>query len=281
LAAGKARGKDEAVRNAAGAIATFHHLEFDPLALVAAKRGRRVAVCVPARDEEATVGTVVEVVREGLVDEVGLVDELVVVDDGSLDATAAAAAAAGARVVASSSVCDAHGRPIGLGKGGALRRGLEETTGELVVFLDADVTNLAPHFVVGLVGPLLTDNETALVKAFYSRPFRGEANGGGRVTELLARPLIAELFPELVEVRQPLAGETALRRDALVGLELSEGYGVEIGLLLDVAARYGTGAIAQVDLGVRAHRNRPLDELVPQARAVLSAALSRAGLAVA
>lgn len=281
MAGGVARGDNEAVRIAAGPIATFHHLEFDPWALAAAKRGRRVSVCVPARDEEATVGAVVSVVRESLVEEVGLVDELVVVDDGSRDATAAAAAAAGARVVASCPDVGVDGLPVALGKGGALRRGLEETTGELVVLLDADVTNLAPHFVTGLVAPLVGDDATVLVKAFYNRPFDGAPTGGGRVTELLARPLLAQLFPELASVHQPLAGETALRRDVLEGIELEEGYGVEMGLLVDVAQRYGAGALAQVDLGERVHRNRPLEELVPQASAVLAVALARAGLAVA
>ena len=282
LAAGVASGENAPVRIAAGPIATFHHLQFDPAALVAAKRGRRVSVCVPARDEEATVGAVVTVVREALVDGLGLVDELVVVDDGSLDATAAAAAAAGARVVASGPDLGPDGRPVALGKGGALRRGLEATSGELVVLLDADVTNVAPHFVTGLLGPLLAgDGEAALVKAFYNRPIDGAPTGGGRVTELVARPLLAELFPELASVRQPLAGETALRREALEGVELDDGYGVEMGLLVDVALRHGAGAVAQVDLGERAHRNRPLAELVPQARAVMASALARAGLAVA
>lgn len=277
-----ASGDNEAVRIAAGKIATFHHLEFEPAALVAAKGGRRVSVCVPARDEEATVGGVVSVVREALVEGLGLVDELVVVDDGSLDATAAAAAAAGARVVASCPDLGRDGRPRALGKGGALRRGLEETSGELVVLLDADVTNLAPHFVTGLLAPLLVgESEVVLVKAFYNRPIDGAATGGGRVTELVARPLLRQLFPELAGVRQPLAGETALRREALEGIELEDGYGVEMGLLVDVARQHGAGALAQVDLDERVHRNRPLEELVPQASAVLAAALGRAGLAVA
>lgn len=269
------------MRIAAGQIATFHHLEFDPAALALAKGGRRVSVCVPARDEEATVGAVVTVVREVLIEQLGLVDELVVVDDGSLDATAAAAAAAGATVVASCPRLDPDGRPVALGKGGALRRGLEETAGDLVVLLDADVTNFAPHFVTGLLAPLLASEEVALVKAFYTRPIDGASTGGGRVTELVARPLLAQLFPELAGVRQPLAGETAVRRDALEGIELADGYGVEMALLVDVAARLGARALAQVDLGERVHRNRPLDELVPQARAVLSVALDRAGTAVA
>ncbi len=240
---------------------------FDPKGLTAesvtAKKGRqRVTVCVPARNEEATVGAVV-----GAVASLGpLVDEVVVVDDGSQDATAAVASAAGARVVPH------HGPP---GKGAAMRRGFEATTGELVVFLDADVVGFDPAFVPRLLGPLLLDEACVLVKGFYERPLGEQATGGGRVTELVAKPLLALLFPELEAVRQPLAGETAARRVALEALTFEPGYGVELGLLLDVAAKFGPAAVAQVDLGVRRHRNRSLEELGPQAQDVLRAALAR------
>jgi glucosyl-3-phosphoglycerate synthase len=253
----------------------FHHDQFDAATLAAQRRGLRVSVCIPARDEQSTVGGVVGPVRQALMAAGGgadLVDELVVVDDGSADATAARAERAGAVVVSS-------GSPGG-GKGQAMRTGLAATTGDLVVFLDADVTNFGPHFVVGLVGPLLGDPRLHLVKAFYERPLHG-GEGGGRVTELVARPAINLLFPELAHIRQPLAGETALRRDALQALELEPGYGVELGLLVDMAEAHGTGAIAQVDLGVRAHRNRPLAELRGHATDVLRAALSRAGAVIA
>ena len=258
-----------------GRIATFDHRDYPLSALVAAKGRLRISVCVPARDEEDTVGSVVGIVRTGLVEGVPLVDEIVVIDDGSLDSTALVAESAGARVVPSGPP-GVDGKPRALGKGGAMRRGLEETSGDIVVFLDADVTNLRGWFVSGLVGPLLTDEAFGLVKGCYTRPIGGRASGGGRVTELVARPIISLLFPELVGVEQPLAGETAGRREVLESVQLVDGYGVELGLLVDVARRFGAESIAQVDLGVRAHRNRPLDELAGQAREVLAAALERA-----
>ena len=204
-----------------------------------------------------------------------LVDEIVVVDDGSVDDTAAVARRAGARVVA------AH--TVGGGKGQAMAVALEETDAELLVFLDADVRNFGPHYVTGLLGPLLGDSgpgrpDVALVKGFYERPLHGEESAGGRVTELVARPVIDLLFPHLAEVRQPLAGETAAPRTVLDKTGLAPGYGVELALLVDVAERFGVEQVAQVDLGVRIHRNRPLAELRPQATDVLGTALRRAGV---
>ncbi len=236
---------------------------------MAAKQGHRVSVCVPARNEAGTLGAVVESVRGRLVAEaggVGLVDEVIVVDDGSSDATAEVARVAGATVVS---------RRSPHGKGRAMRAGISEAAGDLLVFLDADVIGLDARFVERLLGPLLVSPETVLVKGFYRRPYRGEPTGGGRVTELVAKPIIELLFPDLKDIRQPLAGETAARRHVLEEVDLEPGYGVEIGLLVDVARIWGPGSVGQVDLGVRAHRNRPLDELRPQAREVLEAALAR------
>jgi glucosyl-3-phosphoglycerate synthase len=252
----------------------FRHEQFDAATLAARRHGVTVSVCIPARDEQSTVAKVVGPVYKALTAAGGgvdLVDELVVVDDGSTDATAARARRAGAAVVPSG--CAAGG------KGRAMRAGLAATAGDIVVFLDADVTNFSPHFVVGLVGPLLADPAIQLVKAFYDRPLQ-RGDGGGRVTELVARPVIGLLFPSLTPIRQPLAGETALRRAALGRIELEPGYGVELGLLVDVAEVHGAGAIAQVDLGVRAHRNRPLAELGTHATDVLRAALHRAGAVI-
>ena len=156
--------------------------------------------------------------------------------------------------------------------------GLEASAGDLVVFLDADVENTSAAFVAGLLGPLLVEEDVALVKGYYTRPLHGSPTGGGRVTELMARPLVDVLFPHLEGVRQPLAGETAAPRSVLEKVDLAPGYGVELALLVDVAARYGVTSVAQVDLGVRVHRNRPIEELRPQAVDVLRAALERAGL---
>ncbi len=250
-------------------IRTFHESEFPTDRLIALKAGLTVTVCIPSRNEEGTVGAVVQAVvvpHLASAGGSGLVDDVLVVDDGSLDATATAARTAGARVVTV--------RGTG-GKGQAMRAGLESSDGDLIVFLDADVENTSEAFVSGLLGPLLTEKGVALVKGFYERPLHGDPSGGGRVTELMARPLIQVLFPTLTEVRQPLAGETAAPRWALEKSALADGYGVELGLLVDVGERFGVHSIAQVDLGVRIHRNRPLEELRPQAVDVLRAALDR------
>jgi glucosyl-3-phosphoglycerate synthase len=231
--------------------------------------GLRAAVCIPARNEAGTVGEIVSVVHEELVMRHQLVDELVVVDDGSSDATAEQARSAGATVLAMGS---------GPGKGEAMRYGLDATTSDLIAYCDADIYDFTPRFVLGLLGPLLTDPSTALVKGAYRRPLDGVPGEGGRVTELVAKPLIELLFPELAAVRQPLAGEWASRREILEPLSYAEGYGVEMGILVDIAREYGPSAIAECDLGERRHRNRPLAELAPMARTVMRLGLERAGL---
>ena len=231
-----------------------------------AKGSHKVGVCIPARNEATTIQRVVGVARRLQV--AGLVDELVVVDDSSTDETASLAHASGAIVVAN---------PHGPGKGQALSRAIEATTADVLVFLDADVENFAAAFITQLVVPLFDHPQLQLVKAAYRRPLDGRPGEGGRVTELVARPLLRRFFPELAAVRQPLAGECAIRRSALDDLTLDDGYAVEAGVLIDIYRRHGIGAIAQADLGERVHRNRPLAELRPHADAVLDAVLSRAG----
>lgn len=262
------------MRPTATALRTFEHSEFDPTRLAAAKGGLRVSVCLPARDEVATVGAIVSCIRHELVDDIGLVDEILVVDDHSSDGTALAATDAGARVVRAADVLPEYGK--GPGKGAALWKSLYEADGDLIVWCDADVVGFGSHYVTGLLGPLLTNPDVGFVKGFYERP-RADGQRGGRVTELTARPILQLLFPQLASVIQPLAGEYAGRRELLEQLPFVEGYGVDIALLIDVTNRFGTEALAQVDLGTRVHRNRPLDELSPQAGAVLEAALDRAG----
>jgi len=251
---------------------TYHHGDFPTGLVLEAKRAtqRSVSVCIPARDEGSTVGSVVRAVVQPFLAAHGgngLVDEVIVLDDGSLDDTAAQAKEAGAQVVAGA------GGPEG--KGGAMAAALAASTGDVVAYLDADVANTNPAFVTGLLGPLLTTDDIALVKGFYTRPLHGEPTGGGRVTELTARPVLELLFPELSWVRQPLAGETAAHRWVFEKLGFASGYGVELGLLIDVAQTLGADRLAQVDLGERIHRNRPLHELRPQAVDVLRAALER------
>jgi len=246
------------------------------LARAKARDGLTVSVCIPARDEEATVGEIVTTIRGELVDGVRLVDEVIVLDDGSLDATARVAMRAGARVWAVDEVPD--GLPPGSGKGNALWKALFVAEGDVVCFLDADVRNFGSHFVSRLLEPLVTRPELGMVKSYYRRPLYGEPTGGGRVTELMARPLLSRLFPELAHFVQPLSGEYAARRDVLEAVPFVQGWGVEVGLLIDVAERFGVDAIAQADLGVREHRNRPLEDLGLQALAILVTGLRRAGL---
>lgn len=238
------------------------------------KRGRRVSVIIPARDEEATVGPIVAAIRRELVEAVAVVDEVVVVDDGSSDATAEVAAAAGAQVVDSRTVLADY---CSHGKGQALWRGVHATTGDVVAFCDGDVTNFDVGFVLGLVGPLLARDDVTFVKGFYERPVEGRPGEGGRVTELMARPLISVLFPHLSDLAQPLAGECASRREVLEALPFLGGYGVDLGLLIDVTDRFGNAGLVQSDLGTRVHRNRSLAELGPQALAILQVGLSRSG----
>jgi glucosyl-3-phosphoglycerate synthase len=234
----------------------------------------RISVCLPARDEALTIGAIVHEVRTHLMGAGGIVDEIVVIDDGSRDGTAEVAAAEGARVVAEAAILPEVGP--GTGKGNALWKSLYECRGEIICWLDADLRNFSADYVIRLVQPLLDEPDLQFVKAYYHRSYEGAPTGGGRVTELVARPVLSLLFPKLADIVQPLAGEYAGRRDALELLPFVEGWGVELAMLIDVVDRFGRDAITQVDLGVREHRNRPLAELAPQALAVLATGLRRA-----
>ncbi|MDE3009017.1 MAG: glucosyl-3-phosphoglycerate synthase [Acidobacteriota bacterium] len=237
--------------------------DFNFDAVRAAKANTSVAVIVPARDEAATLPLVLRAV---LAHE-ELIDELVVVDDHSRDTTALEALRHGAKVVENAGPS---------GKGAAMAAGAAATSSDLIVFLDGDVRNMTPDYVARLLQPLLERPRVQLVKGYYERPLFNLPTGGGRVNDLTARPVLALLFPGLDQVRQPLAGESALRRSLLDHVHFEPGYGVEIALLIDVARAYGLDAIAEVDLGVREHRNRSLDELRPMAEEILRVAFSRA-----
>src|SRR3954452_4225384 len=240
-------------------VRRLDHRELDMRALAVAKGSTTTSVCLPARNEAATVGAIVERIAAH-----ALVDEVVVVDDHSDDGTGDAAAASRALGVRAADVLPAYGS--GPGKGQALWKGVASSTGELVAFCDADLRDFKPHFVTGLLGPLIADDGVDFVKAYYRRPGpEGQPRGGGRVTELVARPVLHLLFPEIADVIQPLAGEFAARRDVFERLPFVDGYGVDIGLLIDAARSCGVERLVQVDLGVRTHRNRPLDELGPMA----------------
>jgi glucosyl-3-phosphoglycerate synthase len=254
-------------------IRTHVASEFPLDALVAAKGESSVSVCIPARNEEPTVGAIVDIIRTELADSLGLVDEIVVIDDHSTDRTAERAADAGARVVRAAEVLTEFGE--GHGKGEALWKSLYASTGDIVIWCDADVRDFDTRFITGLLGPLLTDPNLGFVKGFYERPDDGTVRGGGRVTELVARPMFTLLMPELAGIVQPLSGEYGGRRRVLEQVPFVEAYGVDIAMLIDIVTRFGIDAIAQVDLGRRVHRNRPLTELSPLAAQVMQAALRR------
>ncbi|MER6258800.1 MULTISPECIES: glucosyl-3-phosphoglycerate synthase [unclassified Streptomyces] len=243
--------------------------------ILAAKQrtGQTVSVVLPALDEEATVGDIVAVIRHDLVEQVPLVDEIVVVDSGSTDRTSEVAAAAGARVVHRDDILPRL--PAVPGKGEVLWRSLLVTGGDIVCFIDADLREFSSDFVSGIVGPLLTDPGVDLVKGMYDRPLGGAAGQGGRVTELMARPLLNMHWPQLAGFVQPLGGEYAARRSLLERLPFPVGYGVELGMLVDALHLVGLDALAQVDVGVRKHRHQDGQALGRMAAAIYRTAQLR------
>ncbi|MFF3909441.1 glucosyl-3-phosphoglycerate synthase [Streptomyces sp. NPDC001848] len=243
--------------------------------IMAAKRasGSSVSVVLPALNEEETVGEIVSVIRHDLVRQVPLVDEIVVVDSGSTDRTSQVAAAAGARVVHRDAILPRI--PAVPGKGEVLWRSLLVTGGDIICFVDADLKEFSSDFVTGIVGPLLTDPDVDLVKAMYDRPLGGAAGQGGRVTELMARPLLNMHWPQLAGFVQPLGGEYAARRSLLERLPFPVGYGVELGMLVDALHLVGLDALAQVDVGVRKHRHQDGQALGRMAAAIYRTAQLR------
>jgi glucosyl-3-phosphoglycerate synthase len=254
------------------AIPAFTHEAFDVGVLLAAKGTTTVSVCLPARDEQATIERIVDRLGQDVLG-TGLADELIVIDDHSSDATAVRAAAAGATVIHAGDVLPGYG--TGHGKGEVLWKSLYVTGGDVIVWCDADLERFDSRFVTGVLGPLLCEPGVDFVKGHYRRP-EHRGTGGGRVSELVARPLLSLLFPELAGVYQPLSGEYGGRRSVLERLPFVEGYGVEIGLLIDYFRLRGTRGLAQVDLDERWHRNRELTDLAPQAMAVIQTVLRRA-----
>ena len=229
---------------------------------------------LPARNEAATIEGMV---GAGMSLAGQLVDEVVVIDGASTDGTAELAAGAGATVHQDAQILQEFGRP--LGKGDALWRSLTVTSGDIVAFVDTDIRNPDPRFVWGIVAPLLLDDDIGFVKGFYDRPIEVggvlQPSGGGRVTELMARPLINLFWPQLAGMVQPLSGEYAGRRSLLERVPFFTGYGVEIGLLIDILADSGAGAIAQVDIGRRVHHNQDLASLSRMSFAIAQVAFQR------
>jgi glucosyl-3-phosphoglycerate synthase len=251
-------------------LATFDHSQFALDRILRFKR-EPISVCVPTRETAATIAATVRAVA-GLRD-AGLVDQLLVVDAGSEDGTATIAAEAGAEVFQESELLPEFG-PVE-GKGDAMWRALSACRGELVVYLDGDVRDFGPHYVTGLLGPLLQSPPVSFVKGFYRRPLAIEEmeieDGGGRVTELTARPLLELLVPELAAFRQPLAGECAGRRSLLASIPFMTGYGVEIAMLIEAWRRVGIGQMAQVDLGSKRNSHQSLAALAEMARDIVAA----------
>ncbi len=245
---------------------SFHHSLYSAERL-AADREASVSVCLPARECAATITATVAALLE--LREAGAVDQVVVIDAASADGTAELAERAGAVVHQQDRLLPAYG-PV-LGKGDAMWRALSVLDGELVCFLDADTEAFSAHFATGLLGPLVYEREISFVKAFYRRPLgAGDADGGGRVNHLMARPALALFYPELAAVRQPLAGEVAARRELLEELPFASGYGVEIAMLIDVWRRLGLDGIAQVDLDEHRNPHQPLSALTAMAATVLA-----------
>lgn len=255
----------------------FHHRQFaDVDALVALKNSQRISVCIPTLNEAETIGTIVSIIRETLVRR-GLVDEILVIDSGSTDATRELAATAGAGVHLASGILPDHTGYCG--KGENLWKALHVSSGDIICYVDGDISNFHPGFVTGLVGPLLADPAIDYVKAFYERPLaygdESHSTGGGRVSEILIRPLISLFYPELGGILQPLSGEYAARRVTLESLAFPVGYGVEMAHLIDLARDGKIDRIAQTDLVKRIHRNRDDDELGCMAFAILRVVLRR------
>ncbi len=245
-------------------------------ALVALKKSQRISVCIPTLNEADTIGPIVSTIRDSLMSG-GLVDEVLVIDSDSTDGTREIAAAAGARVYRSSEIPpDQASYP---GKGENLWKALHVASGDIICYIDGDISSFHSGFVTGLVGPLLTDPEIDYVKAYYERPLaygdESHSTGGGRVSEILVRPLISLFYPELGGILQPLAGEYAARRTTLESLPFPVGYGVEIAHLIDLARAGKIHRIAQTDLVKRIHRNRDDDELGSMAFAILRVVFRR------
>lgn len=256
----------------------FHHRQFaDGQALAMMKSGRRISVCIPTLDEAETIADIVTCIRQDLVEGCRLVDEIIVMDSGSSDGTVEIARAAGATALLAAEVAPhLENHP---GKGENLWKSLHVASGDIICYVDGDISNFHSGFITGLVGPLLTDPAIDYVKAYYERPLaNGDGNpttGGGRVSEILIRPLISMFYPELAGVLQPLSGEYAARRETLESLAFPTGYGVEIAHLIDLTRDGKLDRLAQTDLVRRVHRNRGEDELGAMAFALLKVVLRR------
>lgn len=259
---------------------TFHHSQFRDLrALVDAKERQnlKISLCIPTLNEERTIGKEVVIFKSELMHRYPLLDEIAVIDSGSTDRTREVAGSFGADVYLASDILPHLARKKG--KGENLWKAIYQLNGDIIVYIDADIKNIHPRFVYGLVAPLISQPEIMYVKAFYDRPLAFSQgvrpSGGGRVTEILIRPLFSLFFPELTAIIQPLSGEYAVRREVLDSIPFPIGYGVETSHLLDVYRRWGLRAFAQTDLDQRVHRNQETRSLGKMAFGILQTFLSR------
>jgi glucosyl-3-phosphoglycerate synthase len=260
---------------------TWHHSRFEDIErLVSLKEQKslKISLAFPTLNEETTIGKEILVIRTELMDRYPLLDEIAVIDSSSKDNTRKVAEHFGARVLTSKTILPKYGSYRGMGVN--RWKSIYALEGDIIVWVDADISNIAPKFVYSLIGPLLEDDGTAYVKAFYERPLRSSGgiapSGGGRVTEILVRPLFSLFYPELAFLIQPLSGEYSGRRELLEQLPFSVGYGVELGHLIDIFHLAGCDAIAQVDLDMRIHRNQPTASLGKMSYGILNTFISRA-----
>ena len=259
---------------------TFHHGEFwDILELVKEKesKGLKISLCIPTLNEEKTIGKEVLILKSELMERYPLVDEFAVIDSGSTDRTLEVASSYGADTYLASDILPEVGDKRG--KGENLWKAIHQLKGDIICYVDADISNIHPRFVYGLVAPLIKKNEVQYVKAFYDRPLNYSsglrASGGGRVTEILIRPLFSLFYPELTNIIQPLSGEYAARREVLEMIPFPIGYGVETSHLLDLYEKFGLDAFAQTDLDRRVHRNQTTNALGKMSFGILQTFINR------
>lgn len=259
---------------------TFHHGEFwDLLKLVKEKekKGLKISLCIPTLNEEKTIGKEIIIFKSELMDRYPLIDEIAVIDSGSTDKTLEVAAAYGADTYLSAEILPSEG--FKRGKGENLWKAIHQLEGDIICYVDADIKNIHPRFATGLVAPLIHNDKMQYVKAFYDRPLAFSQgvrpSGGGRVTEILVRPLFSLFFPELTALIQPLSGEYAVRRDVLHSIPFPIGYGVETSHIIDVYMKHGLEAFGQTDLDQRVHRNQATLDLGKMAFGILQSFLNR------
>ncbi len=259
---------------------TYHHSAFwDIMAMVREKekQGLKISLCIPTLNEEKTIGKEIVLFRSELMTRYPLLDEIAVIDSGSTDRTLEVASAFGADTYLSADILPEQGARKG--KGENLWKAIYQLSGDIIVYIDADIKNIHPRFVYGLVAPLIYRQEIKYVKAFYDRPLAFSQGlrptGGGRVTEILIRPLFSLFYPDLAAIMQPLSGEYAVRREVLQEIPFPIGYGVETSHIIDVYHKYGMAAFAQTDLDQRVHRNQATRDLAKMSFGILQTFLSR------